>query len=204
MKLLISGILLICLFNSTNAQQSDVWTEVDRKYLLENLVRSREELIKEVEGLSKAQWSFKESPDRWSINEIVEHIAIWEMLLDHEISRGLRAGPQVALIKDALTDSEYVGFIMEEKKHHSPDYTKPFTFTVPMGLNDIRSNMAWFLKMRNESVDYVTSTKDNLRVHFMKAGRGSTHQTYITLFGHTDRHLRQIRNVKQHPNYPKS
>jgi hypothetical protein len=184
------------------AQETKLWTEADRKYLLDNLIRSRDELICETKNLSPAQWNFKESGERWSINEIVEHIATWELLLDHEISRGLTAGPQPQLSKMAKPDSEYVAFIMEEKPHVSNEYTKPFTFTIPMGLNEGKNNLTWFLKMRNESIDFITNTTKDLRVYFLKPGRGCTHQVYITLFGHADRHLRQIRKVKQHPSYP--
>ena len=53
-----------------------IWTEEDRKYLLDNLIRSKEEIIAETKNLTKEQWNFKESPDRWSINQIVEHIFI--------------------------------------------------------------------------------------------------------------------------------
>ncbi|MDZ7649835.1 MAG: hypothetical protein U5K54_23340 [Cytophagales bacterium] len=41
-----------------------VWTEADRKYLVDNLIRSKEEIIAETKNLTKAQWNFKESPDR--------------------------------------------------------------------------------------------------------------------------------------------
>ncbi|MFZ1808391.1 MAG: DinB family protein, partial [Cyclobacteriaceae bacterium] len=56
-----------------------VWTEADRKYLLDNLIRSKEELIAATRNLTTAQWNFKESPDRWSINQIIEHICLWEL-----------------------------------------------------------------------------------------------------------------------------
>src|SRR5258705_1468992 len=88
----------------TSAQGTMHWTEADRKYLTENITRSRDELIKETAGLSEKQWSFKESPDRWSINEVVEHIAYWEMLLDHEIANSLEAGPQFERVKTARQD----------------------------------------------------------------------------------------------------
>lgn len=198
-------LLLLCLeiFFSSFAQNDKQWTEDDRQYLLKNLVRSKEELIKETEGLSKKQWSFKESPDRWSINQVVEHIAIWEMLIDHEISRALRDGLKPELYKTATPDSVFVNFIMEEKLHISTDYTKPFTYTVPMGINEGKNNLAWFLKLRNESIEYLSTTKDDLRSYNLKTGSPTTHQRYITIFGHCDRHLRQIRKIKQHPNYPK-
>ncbi len=203
MKKIIVLVQLCCAAWFSCAQTPRVWSETDRTYLLENLTRSRDMIIEETKDLTPTQWNFKESPERWSINQIVEHIAIWELLLDHEISRSLSAGPQPELIKFAKTDSEYLGFIMEDKPHISVEYTKPFTYTLPHGLNDGKNNLAWFLKMRNESLDFVSSTKDDLRVYYLKAGRGNIHQTYITLFGHSDRHLRQIKKVKQHAKYPK-
>lgn len=188
---------------SSFAQETTNWTEADRKFLLDNLIRSRDEVLKETQGLSKAQWSFRESPDRWSINEIVEHIAIWELLLCQRISTQLSTEPQPLLVAQAVPDSVKLGFIMEEKVHHSADYTKPYTYTIPMGLNELKNNLAWLMKMRNESITYLTGTHADLRAYFLAGSTSNTHGTYITLFGHTDRHLRQIRKVKQHPAYPK-
>jgi len=185
------------------AQETKLWTEADRKYLLDNLTRSRDELIRETKDLTKEQWNFKESGERWSINQIVEHIATWELLMSHDISRMLAKGPQPELATKARPDSINLNFIMEEKQHISTEYTKPFTYTVPMGLNDLKSNVAWLLKMRNESIGYVGTTQDDLRMYFLPGRPNNIHQVYITLFGHTDRHLRQLKKVKQHPNYPK-
>src|SRR5215212_1916768 len=136
MKSIVS-ILVCCLMVisfAASAQQSRSWTESDRKYLIENLIRTRDELIKETSNLTKEQWNFKESPDRWSINQVVEHIAIWELLLDNEVSKALSAGLQIES-KDIKPDSTYLGFILEEKPHISIEYTKPFTYTLPGGLN---------------------------------------------------------------------
>ena len=186
----------------TVTQEVKQWTESDRQYLLENLMRSKAELVKETAGLTKEQWNFKETPDRWSINQVVEHIAIWEMLLEHEVSRALRDSLKPDLYKTARPDSVFLNFIMEEKPHISTDYTKPYTYTVPMGLNEGKNNVTWLLKMRNESIEYLTKTKDDLRSYNLRRGSPSIHQRYITLFGHCDRHLRQIRKIKQHSNYP--
>lgn len=193
---------LICLLISINLFSQKLWTDADRKYLLDNLKRTRDSLVKETQNLTDQQWNFKESPERWSINEVVEHLAIWELLLDREVNQALVAGPQPELIKNAKPDSAIVNFLMEDKPHITTDYTKPFTFTVPMGLNSGKNNRAWFLKMRNESISYLDSTDQDLRYYFLRAGRGSVHQVYITIFAHTDRHLRQIRNIKANPNYP--
>jgi hypothetical protein len=184
-------------------QETRAWTEADRKFLLDQLTRSRDELINETKDLSKAQWAFKESPDRWSINEIVEHIGIWELLFSARISTQLSSDPHPELIAQSVPDSVKLGFIMEEKVHHSADYTKPYTYTIPMGLNDLKSNITWVLKMRNESISFVETTQADLRAYFLPDSKTNTHGTFITLYGHTDRHLRQIRKVKQHPSYPR-
>lgn len=198
----LSGILFFMSLQ-VQAQDTTVWTEEDRKYLVENLVRSKEALIKETTGFTDKQWNFKESPDRWSIKEITEHIGIWELLITHEISRALGGGRQTELNKKAKPDSIYYEFIMEDKAHIAEEYTKPFTYTVPMGLAQGKDYLAWVLKMRNESIAYIKAAKEDLRFYFHYPGRPSVHQRYITMFGHADRHLRQILKVKAHPNYPK-
>ena len=76
------------------AQEMPNWTESDRQYLLQNLIRSRDELQQEINGLSKKQWNFKESPDRWSINEVVEHIATYELVFDYDIKNSLAGKPK--------------------------------------------------------------------------------------------------------------
>jgi len=186
---------------STNSFSQNSWTEADRNYLINNLTRTRDSVIKETENLTEAQWNFKESPERWSIREVTEHIAIWELLLMHEISRAL--GSSAHPEWQGKSDSLYLGFILEEKPHISVEYTKPFTYTLPLGINNGKNNVAWFLKMRNESINYLKTAKEDLRVFYLKETRPNVHQVYIYVFGHSERHLRQIRKIKSNPNYPK-
>lgn len=190
-------------FISAFAQQVKPWNNSDRKYLLENLARTRDSIIHETKDLSQAQWNFKEAPEKWSINQVVEHLNIWELLLQREISQALGSGPRPELADPLKTDSSIVAYLLEEKTHNSTDYTRPFTFTVPLGLNDGRNNLGSFLKMRNEGIGFIDSTVLNLREYFHRAGRGSVHQVFITTFAHTDRHLRQIRRIKTSPRFPK-
>lgn len=203
MKCFLLTVLAAVSLMTSSAQQPKPWTEKERAYLLAELKNSRDSVIIETRGLSKAQWNFKESPERWSINQVVEHLAFWELILQREINQALIAGPRPELTKDARTDSAVLAFLGEEQQHIAVEYTKPFTFSVPMGLNTLESNMAWFLKMRDEDIGYVDSTKTDLRAYFMRPRKNSVHQVFMTIFAHTNRHLRQIRKVKLHPNYPK-
>ena len=180
-----------------------VWTEVDRKYLLDNLIRSKEEIIAETRNLTKEQWNFKESPDRWSINQIVEHIDLWELLFMHEISQALakESDPNFKYfsLDSVFLDQDPKGL----KKNNALEYTKPFSFAVPLGNNEGKNNVTWLTTMRNESIDYLKKETKNIRLQYDYCSGVNVHQYYIMIYSHTDRHLRQLRKVKAHPNYPK-
>jgi hypothetical protein len=187
---------------SDQSSKAAEWTEADKKLLLDNLIRSKEEILKETQGLSKKQWDFKESPDRWSINQIVEHIALWEILFMHEISRALATPPNATFPgapDSVFFDQDPKGL----KKNNALEYTKPFSFAVPLGNNEGKSNVTWLTTMRNESIDYITKETKNIRLQYDYCSGANVHQYYIMIFSHTDRHLRQIKKVKAHPNYPK-
>jgi len=203
-KKYLSVILGVCSTICLNAQPPEVWTEKDRNYLVDNLHRSIDQINEATRTLTNAQWNFKPGADKWSINQVVEHIAIWELLLQRDISLALSDPPKPELTKTAWPDSSSLGFIMEDKPHHSLDYTKPFSFTIPMGLNEGSKNLLWLQKMRKEDADFVKNTKQDLRVYYRGKGSESVHVLYILIFGHADRHLRQIMKIKADPAFPAS
>lgn len=185
------------------AQDTGNWSEADRAFLLAHLTSSRDALINETKGLTDAQWNFKEDTGRWSIRQIAEHIAFWELILQREISVGLKMGPLEDWKSLTKPDSGFIAFIYEDKKHLSNDYTWPFTYSQPLAMNSGDNNVAWFLKMRNESIEYVKTAKEDLRKYFVAAKSSNIHQRFITSYGHCDRHIRQIQKVKQHLGYPR-
>lgn len=208
-KTLVALTLVFGLLNLSNGQEktdesskAPVWTEADRKYLLDNLVRSKEELIAETKNLTKEQWNFKENPERWSINQIVEHICLWEVVQQDQVSTSLRIGP-IPGFTNYRPDSVFIDKDTERlNRTATTDYSKPFTFGVPLGNNDGNNNLVWYTKMTNESIDFLKNTDVNLRVHYIYFV-ANIHQKYMMFFQHTLRHLGQIREVKAHPNYPK-
>ena len=179
-----------------------VWTEADRKYLLDNLIRSKQEIIDETKNLTKEQWNFKESPDRWSINQIVEHICLWELIEMNEISVALQGGP-LPDFTYYLPDSLFIEKDLKNaQKKITTDYSKPFTYGVPLGNNEGKNNIIWLTTMRNESIEYLKSETKNIRIYYICFGP-NIHQKYMMFFRHTFKHLEQIKKVKAHANYPK-
>jgi hypothetical protein len=197
------GLLNFCeAQTSANKPVTPVWTEADRKYLLDNLSRSKKELIEETKNLTEKQWNFKPSADGWSINQIVEHLDRYELIFMHEISVALQMGA-IPDFPQHHPDSLFLDNDPKDlKKEKTTDFTKPFTISVPLGINEGANNMIWFNKMRDESIDYVKSASQNIRIHYVNFG-ADVHQKFIMIFTHTDRHVRQIKRVKANPNYPK-
>lgn len=180
-----------------------VWSEADREFLVDNLIRTSEEIIDETKSLTHAQWSFKETEDRWSINQIVEHIAIWELLFMREISKAL-ANKTDSLFTAYPPDSAFLCCTKKQTKGaNALEYTKPFSFTVPLGNNTGSNNITWFTAMRSESIDYIRNETRNIRLAYDQCSGKNVHHYYLIIFGHTDNHLKQIRKVKSHPAYPK-
>src|SRR5262245_47593986 len=53
----------------------------EREKAFRYLEETRTGVADAVKGLSEAQWKFKPAPDRWSIAEVVEHLAVVEDLV---------------------------------------------------------------------------------------------------------------------------
>jgi hypothetical protein len=50
-------------------------------------------VLESTKGLSEAQWKFKQAPDRWSVAEVVEHIALVEDFLLENTSKKVIQAP---------------------------------------------------------------------------------------------------------------
>lgn len=197
MKKLFIPLLLLASFCAE--AQTRLWTEADRQYQVQNLERTGEALEKATAGLTEEQWHFREGPQRWSIAEIVEHLALWEVIFAREINLAMRNSPNSSLKQACRTDSSYLSFIMEEKVHNAPDYAKPTGFIRG------KSNLEFFQMRRRPIIAFVDSTQADLRLYHEAVGGGvfrDVHQVLMVQWGHVDRHLRQIQRVKEHPLFP--
>ncbi len=55
--------------------------QADRDRGINYLETTRKNILEATKGLSEAQWNFKAGPDRWSVAEVMEHIAAAEDFL---------------------------------------------------------------------------------------------------------------------------
>lgn len=192
----------------TAAPASEEISQHDRDRLLSELYAGRKMFLDSLQGVSAAQWKFKAGPDRWSIQEVAEHIATAEPFLRGMIvNQVLKSPPNAELAaknasaKDAATEGVLKGVTDRTHKLDAPEPLRP---------KDIYPNpeaaIAAFDKERNATLDYVRTTHDSFRDHFVKGPTGVDMdgvQWMMLLAGHTERHVAQIQEVKQSPNYPK-
>ena len=52
-----------------------------RAFVVGELAASEARLLEVVRGLTAEQWRFRETPERWSIAEVVEHLVVWESFM---------------------------------------------------------------------------------------------------------------------------
>jgi hypothetical protein len=202
---LLTNLLIFCTLLLTVTLQAQetksLWTEADRQYTLDNMRRTRDALVKETENLTSAQWAFRDSAHRWSIAQVVEHLALWEIIWAREIGMGCRSKPQPELNATSRPDSYYMDFIMEDKQHTAPD------IAVPTGYIQGKDNLTFFLRGREQAIKFVETTKYDMRAQFELVNTPNPrnmHQVLIYQWGHVDRHLRQIKKLKAHKDYPKA
>ncbi len=191
MQLIVFLIPYLCLAQ-TNAE--------DLKEVVSQLTRTREALIKETENLSPDQWQFKESPERWSIAEIVEHLGNWELLWARELAMITLNKPNPELRNICKPDTYYQTFIMEDKLHNASDISRPSGFIKG------QDTILWFTKLRNDNIRFAEGIKVNLRDQFEMTALENPrnmYNVYIYVWGHVDRHIKQIQKVKGNVIFPK-
>ena len=213
--MLFTGLLLACGQFSPDAKESEPrwWTEEDRNHILNELDRTTEALRLELRDISSEQWEFHESRERWSIGEIVEHLEMQNQLHYREISIVMNA-PQPLHFR-SITEGQDDHFT---KYASDPTPGKARWFLEPIGRfcsKDAGENA--FFRARGELRKLVASTHVDLRKQFtfrapaishtsspLSLGEvRDLHQLLLTGVAHTDRHLKQIRNIKKDERFPK-
>src|ERR1035438_8585058 len=179
-------------------------TKAERTYLLSELTSSKTALLESIRGLTHAQWTFKPSPDAWSIQECAEHLIMAEDLIFGEAQKTMQT-PAVARRSNATSEGDrQVVAQMEDrsKKVKTPKILQPTgRFPTP------ESAAQEFRLRRGKTIAYVKTTDDPLRIHVGDGPSGSPADVYqflLELAAHSARHTAQIRQVKSITGYPSS
>ena len=185
--------------------ESATITKEERDRAVDYLKQTQKEFLAAIDGVSEAQWKFKAAPDKWSIAEVSEHIAVAEEMIWKLVSEKIMKSPatpeKAAEVKGK--DEVILGKIPDRsRKAQAPEQLKP------TGRWATRAALVKdFEAIRGGEIKYVSETKEDLRNHFEDHPFLKTMDAYQWIIfngAHSKRHTAQILEVKADPNYPKS
>lgn len=194
---------LVMLLGSAVPTAEELSSE-DRAKLVQYLTTTRDQVLAEAAALSDAQWSFKQAPERWSVGEVVEHLALAESFL-FDLQQKTVSGPAATPEQRAATRGRE-----EMLLKAIPDRTQRANAPEPLqpgaSLGSRAEVLAAFKARREKTIDYARKTTDDLRGRVADSPLGplDAYQWLLFIGAHSERHLGQIREVKGDAQFPKA
>ena len=176
-------------------------TKADRDMLVDHLKRTEAAFLKSIDGVSDAQWTWKSAPDRWSVAETSEHITKAEDLLRSTVEGMMKAPAAPDILAKTKGKEEVIlkNIPDRTRKAQAPEPLVPKgTFATKAALIEA------FKAARAKTLAIATGTSD-LRAYGMAGfpiGEIDAYQGILFLSAHTERHTKQIEEVKATTGYP--
>jgi hypothetical protein len=177
-------------------------TAEERTKAVKYLEKTRNGVLEATKGLSETQWNFKPGPDRWSVAEVTEHIAASEdFIMDMVKDKVMKAPPRAEPV-DVKAIDEFVLMAIPDrsKKAQAPEPLRPTNrFGSP------KDSLKHFKESRAKTIVFLKETPD-LRGHAADSPLGKQLDGYewvLFVAAHSERHTKQIDEVKADPSFPK-
>jgi hypothetical protein len=197
MRKLLTGLFLIAaVFTSVAAEEG--MKAGDRQRLQAHLDMTESWLVSELDGLSAAQLGFKMTPESWSITQVVEHLAIAEPQYWQRVQDSMKQPPNTEQL--SATDADILWYGIDRTKRATTGEAR-----VPKGKwSEVSGSLGEFRRLRAAMKEYAKTTADDLRSRKLLEGNMDVYQWFLMISTHSQRHILQIREIKAHPNYPRS
>jgi DinB family protein len=174
-------------------------TAAERGEAARHLAATRDSLVETLAGLSDAQWRFKPSSERWSIAEIMEHIAIVEDRIGEIIGK-MGEAPADSVDRDA---KQVDAFVLANVPDRTRRVQAPERLA-PSGRWTGSEALEHFLGSRVRTEELLRSAP-HLRGRVLPhpiLGPWDGYQWILGVGAHCARHTSQIREVMADPNFP--
>jgi hypothetical protein len=178
-------------------------TDREREKALALLTRSRKALLDAVEGVSENQAQWKPAPDRWSILEYVEHLAVSDDGLIALIRRSLEtpARPETEEQRRER-ESKIRATPIPRGANRAPEMLRPGG-----RFESLPDAIAAFLAARERAIAFAGSTQDDLRSHFSEhtvLGPMDGYQWLVGNARHAETHAAHIRELRASADFPRA
>ena len=201
MKKLYAVAVLCVLAVAGVANSAPALEKADLESAQKYLESTRKNVEEATKGLSDPQWNFKPGPDRWSVAEVMEHIARAEDYLRGFVVDQVLKAP-AAPDRDVKKIDQMVLAMIPDRSHkfQAPEPLRPTNkFGTPA------DTLKHFLESRAKTEALLKDTPD-LRDHAIDSPMGQKLDAYewiLFIAAHSDRHTQQIKEVEADPNFPK-
>ena len=171
----------------------------EREFASNYLASTRDALVEALSGLSDSQWKFRSAPDRWSIAEIMEHVAFIEGRIQ-EIIGNLKEAPADLPMREVKQVDEFVLYMIpsRELKVRAPERIRPTGRWAGPEAREV------FLNGRKKTFELLAATP-HLRGRVLPHpifGAWDGYQWILAAAGHAARHTSQICELKADPKFP--
>ena len=171
----------------------------EREAVREHLDRGYAAIREATAGLTENQASFRPAPDRWSVRDCVEHVAVAEsQMLDLVTSRRRPADPRSA---DRAGDRRILAVAADrEHRYSAPEIARP-SGRFPT----LRSALDEFEACRRKTLRYVVNCAEDLRAFTTKhplTGVIDCYQCLLLIAVHPSRHALQVLELRARPDFP--
>jgi len=200
LKYLLIALLAVIGVAAISAQEL---TQTEREHALQYLESTKKDVVDATKNLSDAQWTFKPGPDRWSVAQVMEHIAAAEDFIRVDfVQKKVMTLPAGEPGRDVKKIDAAVEAMIPDRSHKA-QAPEPL---VPNNLyGSPEGSLKHFIESREITEQFLRSNS-GLRDHVMDGpvGKMDGYEFILFIAGHSERHVKQIDEVKADPKFPKS
>jgi hypothetical protein len=191
---------LVLMAGATAASAQEV-TQAEKDKALQYLESTKKNVLEATKGLSEAQWNFKPGPDRWSVAQVMEHIAAAEDFIRGVVKEKVMMAPAGDAGRDVKKTDEGV-LAMVPDRTNKVQAPEPLVPTNRFGSPE--SSIKHFVESRASTEDFL-KTATGLRDHVTDSPMGKLdgYEFVLLIAAHSERHTKQINEVKADLNFPK-
>lgn len=164
------------------------------------LHQTRESLLRTARGLSPTQLQYKTAPDRWSVAECLEHIAVTEGFILANINKTLQQAAESST--PGISDDGVVHMVVDRSTR-----VKGPERIMPSGRWAHDRLLSEFESARNRTADFAATTDAPLRQHGFPhpmLGTLDCYQWLLLIGAHGERHRLQAEEVMTDPGFPRA
>jgi len=188
---------------------SPVVSDAEMQDLIKLIDDTQATLMSRVTGLTDEQWNFKPNPNRWSVGECVEHIAMSERFILQNVQQVIggpvdaewatKSAGKLAIVKQAVPARGPQG----QGGVQAPEPLQP------VNKWNRQKGIEQFYSAHGEIRAYVETMNREIKNRGMQhpvpaLGWLNGHDWLNMILYHTVRHTKQLIEVQEDPNYPKA